>query len=112
MGDEEAAVAAYEAGTKENEIDHTAKAQSVKYKVKEAKALDKTTAELTADRNGVQAELDAVQEYLTKIEGACIEKAETFAARAERYAAEVAGLKEALDILENEVSLVQGQAKH
>merc|ERR1711972_607168 len=103
--DEEAAVAAYEAGTKENEIDRTAKEQSVKYKTKESKALDKTSAELTSDRNGVQAELDAVQEYLTKIEGACIEKAETFAARAERFAAEIAGLKQALEILETETAL-------
>merc|ERR1711972_595106 len=110
--DEEAAVAAYESGTKENEIDRTAKEQSVKYKAKESKALDKTTAELTSDRNGVQAELDAVTEYLTKIEGACIEKAETYAARAERRAAEIAGLKEALGILESETALVQQQARH
>jgi len=110
--DEEGAVAAYESGTKENEIDRTAKGQSVKYKTKESKALDKTSAELTSDRNGVQAELDAVQEYLTKIEGACIEKAETFAARAERFAAEIAGLKQALEILESETALVQQQARH
>merc|ERR1712151_1195361 len=110
--DEEAAAAAHEAATKENEIDRTAKEQSVKYKVKESKALDKSSAELTSDRNGVQAELDAVSEYLAKIEGACIEKAETYAVRAERRAAEIAGLKEALNILESETALVQQQARH
>jgi len=110
--DEESAAAAYEAETKENEIDRTAKDQSVKYKVKESKALDKSSAELTSDRNGVQAELDAVSEYLTKIEGACVEKAESYAERAERRAAEIAGLKEALNILESETALVQQQARH
>merc|ERR1712190_576812 len=110
--DEQAAVAAHETATKENEIDWTAKEQSVKYKGQESKSLDKTVAELTSDRNGVQAELDAVSEYLSKIEAACIAKAETFAARAARFAAEIAGLKEALEILESETALVQQQARH
>merc|ERR1740120_163811 len=58
--DEQAAAAAHETATNENEIDRTAKEQSVKYKGQESKSLDKTVAELTSDRNGVQAELDAV----------------------------------------------------
>merc|ERR1719416_358551 len=110
--DEEAAAAAHETATKENEIDRTAKEQSVKYKSQESKSLDKSSAELTADRNGVQAELDAVSEYLSKIEAACIERAETYSARVERRTAEIAGLKEALQILESETALVQRQAKH
>merc|ERR1712060_433667 len=110
--DEQAAAAAHETATKENQIDRTAKDQSVKYKTQESKALDKSSAELTADRNGVQAELDAVSEYLSKIEAACIERAETYSARTERRAAEIAGLKQALQILESETALVQRQAKH
>jgi len=110
--DEDAAVAAHETATKENEIDRTAKEQSVKYKSQESKSLDKSAAELTADRNGVQAELDAVSEYLSKIEAACIERAETYSARVERRTAEIAGLKQALQILESETALVQRQAQH
>merc|ERR1712060_306339 len=110
--DEQAAVAAHETATQENEIDRTAKEQSVKYKGQESKSLDKSAAELTADRNGVQAELDAVSEYLSKIEAACIERAETYSARVERRTAEIAGLKEALQILESETALVQRQAQH
>lgn len=110
--DEEAAVASYEQTTKENEIDRTAKGQSVKYKIQESKALDKTTAELTSDRTGVQAELDAVSEYLSKIEAECIAKAESYADRAARRAAEIAGLKEALEILESETALVQQKTLH
>merc|ERR1719330_941710 len=82
--DEEAAVAAHEKVTKENEIEKTTKDQDVKYKVQESSDLDKTAGELSSDRAGVQAELDAVQR-----------------------AAEIAGLKQALEILETETALVQ-----
>merc|ERR1719150_279140 len=109
--DEEAAVAEYEQVTKDNEIEKTTKVQDVKYKTKESKDLDKTSAELSGDRSEVQAELAAVQEYLTGIEGQCIEKAETYASRKERREAEIAGLKEALQILESETALVQRAAR-
>merc|ERR1719150_1058597 len=109
--DEEAAVAEYEQVTKDNEIEKTTKDQDVKYKTKESKDLDKTSAELSGDRSEVQAELAAVQEYLTGIEGQCIEKAETYASRKERREAEIAGLKEALQILESETALVQRAAR-
>merc|ERR1719458_2367930 len=105
--DEEAAVAEYTQTTKANEIEKTAKDQDVKYKVKESKGLDKTSAELASDRTGVQAELDAVSEYLTKIEGECIAKAETYEDRKARRDSEIAGLKEALQILESETAFVQ-----
>merc|ERR1711941_33084 len=94
-----------------NELERTLKEQDVKYKTKESKSLDKTAAELTGDRTGVQAELDAVLEYLTQLEGECIAKAESYAARAERRAAEIAGLKEALQILESETALVQRRSR-
>merc|ERR1740121_493858 len=105
--DEEAAVAEYDAVSKENEIEKTAKEQDVEYKTKESKELDKSSAELSSDRTGVNAELDAVMDYLSRIEGECIAKAETYGARKERREAEIAGLKEALTILESETALVQ-----
>jgi hypothetical protein len=110
--DEESSVAEYEAQSKENEIEKTTKEQDVKYKTKESKQLDKTSAELTSDRTGVKAELEAVQEYLSKIEEECIAKAETYEARKERRASEIAGLKEALQVLESETALVQRKAVH
>jgi hypothetical protein len=112
ISDEEAAVAEFEQVSKENEIEKTTKDQDVKYKTKESKELDKTAAELTSDRTGVQAELDAVLEYLSKIEEECIAKAETYEARKERRTAEIAGLKEAFEILESETALVQRKASH
>jgi len=109
--DEEMAVAEHEKVTKENEIEKTTKNQDVKYKTKESKELDKYAAELTSDRSGVQGELDAVLEYLSQIEKRCIAKAETYADRAARRVAEIAGLKQALTILESETALVQASRK-
>jgi len=104
---EEAAQAAYDQETKENEIEKTTKEQDVKYKTEEATGLDKATAEATSDKEGVQEELDAVLEYLKGIEERCIAKAETYEERVARRTAELAGLKEALSILENETSFLQ-----
>jgi len=111
IADEESAVAEYEKVTKENEIDTASKNSAVHYKSKEAKELDQYASELNADRTGVQAELDAVLEYLAKIEDRCIAKAETYAERKRRHTAEIAGLKEALNILETETALVQSSRK-
>merc|ERR1719206_1719367 len=81
--------------------------QDVKYKTKESAALDKAVSEATADRANVQAELDAVNEYLAALDQQCTEKAETYAERKTRREDELAGLKEALNILESETALVQ-----
>merc|ERR1719433_932920 len=108
---EESAQAAYVEETKENEIEKATKEQDVKYKNEEAAGLDKAIAEATSDRSGVQEELDAVLEYLKGIEDRCIAKPEPFAERAARRAAEIAGLKEALVILESETSFMQRKTK-
>merc|ERR1711920_1091587 len=108
--DEDLAASQHEQASKDNEIETNAKEQDATYKNKEANGLDKTSGELSADRSSVQAELDAVLEYLSRIESECIEKAETYANRKTRREAEIAGLKEALNILESETALVQKRA--
>jgi len=110
--EEESAADDYDTMTRRNEIDRASKDQDVKYKVKESKQLDKTAGENRQDRTGVQAELDAILEYLTKIEEQCIAKPEAYAERARRREAEIAGLKQALDILESETALLQRLKKH
>mmetsp|Transcript_97839 Transcript_97839/g.262918 ORF Transcript_97839/g.262918 Transcript_97839/m.262918 type:complete len:693 (+) Transcript_97839:77-2155(+) len=110
-GAEENAVSTYEEQTKENAIETATKNQDVKYKTKEAAQLDQNVAETTSDRAGVQAEMDAVLEYLKKIEEQCIAKAESYAERKARFEAELAGLKQALQILESETAFVQRSAK-
>merc|ERR1719232_2403882 len=109
---EESAQSAFEAQTKENEIEKTTKEQDVAYKSKESTGLDKAVAELTSDRSGVQTELDAVNEYLSTLKKQCVEEAETYAERKARFEAEIAGLKEALQILESETAFLQKSSRH
>jgi chromosome segregation ATPase len=111
IASEESALAAYEAETKENEIDKANKDQDVKYKTKESKDLDKAVAEDSSDRATVQTELDAVSEYLSKLHKECDEVAEPYAETKRRREAEIAGLKEALEILSGEAVLIQQKAK-
>jgi chromosome segregation ATPase len=110
--EEETAIAEYESETKKNEIDRTTKEQDVKYKTKESKDLDKATAENTADRSVVESELDTVNELLAKLEKRCVAKAETYEERKRRREEELAGLKQALDVLENETAFVQKMKAH
>jgi len=108
---EESAAAAYEKQTKENAIDKAAKDQDDKYKTKEAGDLDKAVTEDTADRAGVQTELDAVNEYLDSLHKQCDEKVEPYAERKRRREAELAGLKEALSILEGQALLQKSASR-
>jgi len=104
---EQQAASAYESQTKENAITKTTKDQDVKYKTKEAAGLDKSAGELNSDREGVQSELDATLEYLAGLAKKCTYKVESYAERKARRESEIAGLKEALEILESETALVQ-----
>jgi len=107
---ESAAASAVKQQSKENAVAKTTKEQDVKYKTKEAAGLDKSAGELSSDREGVQTELDATLEYLAGLAKKCTYKVETYADRKARRASEVAGLKEALEILESETALVQTHA--
>jgi len=104
---EDAAARAYDQQSKENEITKVTKEQDVKYKTKEGAGLDKSVSELTSDKDGVSTELSAVLEYLKKIEEECIAKPETYGERKARREAEIAGLKEGLQVLEDETAFVQ-----
>merc|ERR1719433_2145483 len=108
---EEAAQASYESESRDNEIEKTTKEQDVKYKSQEKSGLEKATAEASSDRSGVQAELDAVNEYMASLKKQCVEKAETYAERKARFETELSGLKEALKILESETMLLQRGSK-
>merc|ERR1719229_1128482 len=101
------AASEYEKMTQENKVTKTLKDQDVAYKTQEFKGLDKSVAELTADKTTLGEELAAVLEYYEKIKGRCIAKPETYEERKARREAEIAGLKEALQTLEEETAFVQ-----
>merc|ERR1719230_267927 len=109
---EESAAADYEAYCKEDEIATVTKQKDVEYKTKEAAGLDKAVSELSTDLSAVTDELTAVLSALDKLKEMCVAKAEPYAERKARRESEIAGLKEALQILENEAALVQVASKH
>jgi DNA repair exonuclease SbcCD ATPase subunit len=109
---EENAVATYKSETNDNEIEKTTKDQDVKYKTKESISLDKEIAEASSDRDDAKTQLASILAYLSKLEEQCIAKAETYEARKAHREAELAGLKEALTILESETAFVQKSSQH
>jgi len=100
--EEEAAIKEYEKITQENQVSKAIKEADTKYKISEKASLAKQVSELTSDIEGEQTELDAVLDYYEKLKPGCIAKPMTYAERKARREAEIAGLKEALGILEGE----------
>merc|ERR1719262_1269933 len=97
---------AFEKMTQENKITKASKGQDIKYKSEEAASLDKEIAELSSDRETTSTEHAAVLEYLGKLNDRCVAKPETYENRKQRRDAEIAGLKEAMSVLE-QLSFVQ-----
>jgi len=89
----------YQKLTQENKVTKVSKEQDVKYKQQESSNLKRLSGELSSDRDSANAELSAVVQYLAKLGDMCIVKAETYAEKARRRTAEIAGLREALSIL-------------
>jgi len=101
------AQAEYDKTTQENKVGKTLKEQDVKFKTQEIKALGKALTELSADKESAESEHAAVMEYYEKIKERCIAKPETYEERKRRREKEIAGLQEALSILENETAFMQ-----
>jgi len=97
----------YETTTQENKITKTTLTQDVKYKTQEFKGLDKEITELSGDKDTAGTELAAVMEYYEKIKDRCIAKPETYEERTKRRTAEIEGLKQALQVLDDETAFVQ-----
>jgi chromosome segregation ATPase len=103
--------AEYEKTTQDNSVTKMLKDQDVKYKSAELKSDKKALSELTADLETKDAELAAIITYKEKIVERCVAKPETYAERASRREAEIAGLKQALEVLESETAFVQRQKR-
>merc|ERR1719252_30642 len=83
----------------ENQILKATKEMELKGKESELKLLKTSMGELGSDKEGIQSELDAVDEYLAKLKPQCETKAPSYAERKARRDQEIEGLKVALDTL-------------
>jgi chromosome segregation ATPase len=100
--DEADAQSKYDSMMEENKLSTTTKSGGVKYKTQEIGQLEKAVAENKDSRDSVSEELDAVLEYLSKLNDQCIAKPEPYEERKRRREEEISGLKNALEILEGE----------
>mmetsp|Transcript_26878 Transcript_26878/g.47776 ORF Transcript_26878/g.47776 Transcript_26878/m.47776 type:complete len:694 (+) Transcript_26878:69-2150(+) len=101
------AASKYEKTTQENKIVKGIKEQDVKYKSQEVSSLQKDIAELKSSLASTVEEQDAVLSYGKSLYSQCTITAESYEERKLRREAEIAGLKEALQILEGETVFLQ-----
>jgi len=109
---EEAAAKGYISETQENEQIKSMKESEVKLKVRQFTALDKSIAESKSDRAGVKNELDAVNEYMEKLNSECSGKSDSFEKGQKKRQETIAGLKEALGDIEGDASFLQRSTRH
>merc|ERR1719389_693134 len=103
---EEEAAEQYEKLMGDSKVSKAAKEAEVKASLSEIKSLKVALEQHGEDKTMVSTELDAVLEYLDKLKPQCEEKVMSYAEKKARREAEIAGLKEALEIL-SETSFVQ-----
>merc|ERR1719421_750918 len=97
---EDAAAKAYAKLTDENKVSKASKQTEAKGKASEVKSLTVQLEHSKEDSASVSKELDAVNAYIDKLKPQCVEKAMSYAEKKAAREAEIAGLKEALGILE------------
>merc|ERR1719321_1699001 len=100
--DEEQAQKAYDEMTQENKVTTATKETEVKYKTKDKKETENLLVELKTDLGSTEEELKAITDYWEKLQPQCVAKPEPYEERKKRREAEIAGLKDALLILEEE----------
>lgn len=108
IAEEEASQTGYKETTNENELAKAAKEQDVKFKTSRSKMLAKSSSELTQDRDGMQTEIDAANDYLARLKSMCIAKPEPYEERKKRREEELASLREAHDMLSSTSFLQEG----
>jgi chromosome segregation ATPase len=91
---------AYDDLSQKNAVAKAAKAAEVKGKQGEVKSLEMNLLNYKEDKESTSKELDAVLDYLDKLKPQCQTKVMSYADRKAKREDEIAGLKEALTILE------------
>jgi hypothetical protein len=92
----------YDDLTEDNKVLTATKTTAATYKKKDLKETGAFLEETKGDLGTTQEELDAVLEYYDKLKPQCIAKPMPYEERKKRREKEIAGLKEAMDILEAE----------
>merc|ERR1719171_1007075 len=104
---EDTAADSYAKQTEENKISKVTKETDSKAKQSEIKSLTVQLGHHKEDHASTSEELDAVNLYIDKLRPQCEEKAMSYEEKKAAREAEIAGLKEALEILEGS-SFIQG----
>jgi len=97
--EEDAAADAYAKQTEENKVSKATKEADAKAKASEVKSLTVELGHAEEDHASTSTELDAVNAYIDKLRPQCEEKAMSYEEKKARREQEIAGLKEALEIL-------------
>jgi len=103
------AVETYEKLMNDSAASKGAKEAEVKGSLSEIKSLTVALENNGEDHSMTSSELAAVNEYLEKLKPQCEEKVMSYAEKKARREAEIAGLKEALEILAGGLALIQTQ---
>lgn len=93
-----------------HQVSKAKKQASIKGKTSEVKSLELAIQNSSSDLATASKELDAIMEYLAKLRPQCESKAMTYEERKARRDEEIAGLKEALEILAGDAMLLQKKA--
>lgn len=96
---------AYEKLMQQSKVVKAQKESDVKHKTTEATNLERSATELRSDTASAKQQLEAVTEYLGKLQEECTAKVETREERMAKRQKEMEGLQEALSILESAVSV-------
>jgi hypothetical protein len=97
---ENQAVAAFDKLASKNKLARTAKSEEIKGKESEVKSVEMNLLNYKEDKEATGKELDAVLKYLDKLKPQCETKVVSYEERVAKREQEIAGLKEALTILE------------
>jgi len=108
---EDEAAKAYATLTDENKVSKATKEAEAKGKASEVKSLTVQLGHSKEDHASTSSELDAVNAYIDKLRPQCEEKAMSYEEKKAKREAEIAGLKEALEILAGD-GLALVQTKH
>jgi len=104
---EDQAAKAFETLSDENKVSKAAKLADAKAKASEVKSLKVELTHQTEDKTSVSAELDAVLAYQVKLKPECESAVMSYAQKKAARESEIAGLKEALSILEGSAVFAQ-----